>query len=112
MSLSSLLRHEVDWHRPNVSMDASRGAVRDFETVEEGLPCLVQPASAHDKLLFRQRNITLTHKIYFDHALTLKPGDRLYTEQPSPRHFVITGWLDMGGQDGRTFCVEAYEVML
>lgn len=112
MSLLSLSRHEVDWQRPVVTMDASRGGVREFENVEEGLPCLIQPASASDKLLYKQRNVSLTHKIYFDHLLALKPNDRLYTTQPFPRYFNVTGWLDQGGQDGRTFCVEAVEVIL
>lgn len=112
MSLAALLRHQVDWQRPVVSMDASRGSVREFENVETALACLIQPASANDKLLYRQRNVTLTHKIYFDQRLALKPNDRLYTTEPTPRYFLVTGWLDQGGQDGRTFCVEANEVIL
>lgn len=111
MSLASLLRHEVDWQRPRITMDASRGNVRTFETLEEGVLCLVQPAKAKDRYLYRQRNVTLSHHIYFDRKLALKPEDRLFS-QADQRYYVVTGWFDMGGQDGRAFRVDVYEQVL
>ena len=114
MALLSLLRHRVDWQRPSVSIDASRGGVREWTAVAggTGLRCLVQPATSKELLAYRQRNVKTTHKIYFDRLLPLLPGDRLLQLGSSPaRYFVITGWADQGGQS-RVFCVEAYEQIL
>lgn len=110
--LSSLLRQRVDWDRPEIVLDDSLGSTRTFQLHQAGLRCLVQPIDAREQNLYAQRQVKVTHQIFFDRILDLQTGDRfrlIGRPGASPKIYVITGWADQGGQGGRCFCVNAYE---
>jgi hypothetical protein len=112
MPLQNLRRHTVDWERPYTTVDDSRGSVRTFQTERAGIRCLIQPITGRDRLLYAQRNIVISHKIYFTEVLDLAPGDRFYKAASgglAAKVYVVSGWFDQGGQGGRCFCVEAKE---
>lgn len=112
MSLRGLLSDYVDWERPYITTDDSRGSTRVFRKYEISIPCLIQAASSRDMLLFAQRQVVATHCVYFDKILPLLPGDRFYVAPRDglpARYFIISGWVDQGGQRGRCFCVHVKE---
>lgn len=110
--LSALLRHRLDWERPLITSDDSRGASHSYQKQATSVRCLVQPVNARDRLLYSQRNVLISHQIFFDKVLDLQVGDRL-VKHPSgglgQKIYVVKGWQDQGGQDGRCFMVEAFE---
>lgn len=110
--LTSLLRHRVDWERPFITTDDALGSQRTFQKHQSNVRCLIQPVSSKEQLLFAQRQLTVSHFLFFDRLLDVQAGDRfLHRQRPGspPRYFVVNGREDQGGQDGRCFCVRAYE---
>lgn len=112
--LGSLLHHKVDWERPEITIDEALGSVRTYMKQQQNIRCLVQPLTSREQSLFAQRQVNVSHFVFFDRLLALQTGDRLLYKQKAGlpvRYLIINGWEDQGGQNGRCFCVRAYELM-
>lgn len=60
------------------------------------VPCSIQPASASTRLQYMQRQMRVTHTLYFDRDWNPQPRDRwvCYDSSGRTRYFVISGWYE------------------
>jgi hypothetical protein len=100
VSLASLLVNAVTVTRPQVTKDASGGAVRNFIEVDgqADVPCSLQPVSDQERIQFATRRLLVTHSVYFDQDLALQRADVL-EEASSGRSFVVLSWQNQAGRD-------------
>lgn len=103
--LANLQPHTVNVSRPTPTKGTS-GAEKDtYTTVYSSLPCFVQPVSASWQVRYAQRGIDVSHSVYFNQALTIKPGDRLIF---GTRTLMVQGVRNLleGGQVMEVDCSE------
>ena len=91
MALQNLMWHRVTIKRPTASKDASGGITSTESAVYTDLPANVQPVSASVSLLYQQRQLTVTHSVYTNQAISARNGDRVYF---GTRTFIVTGFRD------------------
>ena len=99
MSLESLLTHSVSFQRKSPTRDASGGAVEGYTAVtgSADIPCLVQASSGTATRTLGQRQVVITHAVYFAADPGWVRGDRIYWAE-GPMYFTVHGVEDMGGQ--------------
>lgn len=109
MSLDSLCTtHTVKIERQSTTIDSSGGAVFTWNEIHDAVLVNIQPVKAKEKMLFAQRQIEYSNKIYSAVDLAVKKKDRI-TDLNSGRQYVVTGYADMAGQN-RAFLIEAREI--
>ena len=107
MSLQSLLgTSTVNLVRPTKRLDSSAGPVNSDTTVLYNIPCTIQPLSSKEKLAFAQRQIFLTHRIYFNRDIAPQRQDRL--DAKDGRQFQILGYFNLAGRS-RVWAAEVRE---
>lgn len=57
--------HAVSTQSPATTKTVTGGRSRPFSTVSTGLACWVQPANSHTRLMYKERQISVTHCVYF-----------------------------------------------
>lgn len=106
MSLEHLTStHRVKIERASWESDASGGQVKTWSTVHENVSVSIQPTTAKERLMFAQRNIEYTNKIYSSRDLEVVKEDRLIDLKTGTK-YVVTGYADMAGR-GEVFLIEA-----
>jgi hypothetical protein len=75
--LYEMLIHTVNVNRPAVTKDASGGQVFTQNIIASSVPCCVQPVSGKMALYYAQRNLEVSHEVYFGSDPTLEMGDIL-----------------------------------
>ncbi len=112
MSLDALCdTHILLVEKPLITQDSSGGSVRSWTTLFDSIPGNVQPLSYREKILFAQRQIMYTNRIYFASDYGITRDCRLtvlFPESTPQRVFVALGSADMAGQ-GRAFNLEVRE---
>ena len=85
-----MCRSSATLQRQAVTKDASGGMVHSYANVSGSvdLPCDIQPASGRVRDQYMQRNLAVTHTMYFPDDVTVLPGDRLTA---SGRTFLFQG---------------------
>lgn len=106
MSLESLLNTTVTLERKATSKDDSLGAV-DTWTAVATYNATVQPISARERYLLMQRNVWMTHKVYFSVDVAATPRDRIRTA--TGLLFNVLAYYDQAGR-GRVFMAECKEM--
>ena len=115
MSLASFLTNtvEVQAQTPSALQDKSGAMVKNWATKpgEFGAPlrdilCRVRPISTRYQMLYAQRNITVTHRVYFDFVYPVSRGDRLLTD--TGKTLLVKGIFDTD-ELGRLFVVDCEE---
>lgn len=107
MSLDALFNAYVTLERSQVTIDASGGAVKGWLVVQENIPCSIQPTTAREKILFAQRQILYTNKIYFSSDIGAKKDDRV-KNPATGQVYVLVGYANQAGRDV-VWCLEARE---
>lgn len=98
MSLASLCNtHLVKVERQTTTIDSSGGPVLTWSTLYESVPVTIQPLAAREKVLWAQRQIVYSNKLYTDQNLQLRKEDRV-TDLESGQVYVVTAWANMGGR--------------
>ena len=87
-----MLRTTVDHQRQTATKDASGGEVVTFAAVNSGVRCDIQPASASVALQYMERQMNVSHTIYFGTDIQAKPGDRFVS---GTRNFKFQGYRRM-----------------
>lgn len=97
MSFASLLNSSVTLERPTNTQDSSGGITKSWLSITT-TPASVQPLSTKERMLFAQRQIMVTHRIYT--AINLQPqkGDRV-TVPSTGQTFVIIGFMNQAGRN-------------
>lgn len=109
MSLEHLTStHYIKVERKSTTRDASGGQVNTWEVVHQSVPVTIQPTSSKERLLFAQRNIEYTNKIYSSTDLSLSKNDRI-TDLNSLKQYVMTGSADQAGRM-TVFCYMGREI--
>lgn len=114
MSVESLLNARVAVKRHVVTKDSSGGQARGAPAAVSGLDnlaALIQPAPADVRLQWAQRQIFNVQRVYFAREIDLRRGDVL-EETSASRQFVVQGWGDAAGQNGRLFYADVTEQTL
>ena len=113
IGIDAFLDHEATFKRlDKVQADAS-GAPRktDYKPVPTlvGVPCRLRPTDAKTLMLYAQRQMRVSHRVYFDRKLAVRRGDRIdFTHGPV---MLVVGWFDTD-ELGELFvvdCEEQYE---
>lgn len=107
MSFASLMTHVITVRRPSQATDAAGGTTRGASPPAvsglENVAASVQPMNAREKLLFGQRNVFLTHKIYLEGNQTaLLRQDDLVENIATGKTYRIVGVEDAAGRDHHT----------
>ena len=94
IGIDGFLDHTVSVLRPNIGQDASGAVTKDFQPVTglTDLPCSLRPLDARSRMQYQQRQMNVTHKVYFDSPIDLKRGDRFDTDHG--HRYLVTGWMD------------------
>lgn len=59
------------------------------------VPVSIQPASASTRLMYMQRNMRVTHSLYFDRNWNPNTRDRwVLSEGIRTRYFIVNGWYE------------------
>jgi hypothetical protein len=111
MSYGSLLTQTVTFQRPLVSLDSSGGPSKSYTNLAgaTSVPGLLQPLSAQEKLLYAQRNITVSHRLWVGSNYGLRRDDRVLKDSEPGRYYLVVQLLDRAGQ-GRVFEVILKEI--
>ncbi len=94
-----LLHDLVSVERKSPTKDAAGGAVEGFSPVSglESLPCSIQPLEGAAKRTLGQRQVFVTHAVYFDQDYGLVRGDRLLN-LTTGKYLLVHGVVDQAGQ--------------
>ena len=106
MSLDGLLTTSVTLERKTTSRDTSLGAVDTWSAVGT-FRATIQPVSARERYLLQQRNVWMTHKVYFSQDIAATPRDRIRTA--TGLLYNILAYYDQAGR-GRVFMAECKEM--
>ncbi len=109
MSLQALFNRTVSFERPTTVKDSSGGPTRQAWSPVSGLqdvPAAVQPLSQKEKLLWMQRNILNTHRIYLASDTAPHRDDRIRVD--TGEILIITGVQNQAGRD-RVYSIDSYE---
>lgn len=85
--------HRVDISKPVEGRDAVGGRETTWKDTQLDVACWFQPASSRTLTLYRTRNITVTHTIYFSSDPELFEGYRLFFDG---RYFIVLGVKNSG----------------
>lgn len=107
MSLDALFNAYVTLERSSVAVDQSGGAVKTWAPVQLGIPCSIQPSTGRERMLFAQRQIMYTNKIYLSADIGAKKDDRVKVPATG-QVFVVTGYANQAGRDV-VWCLEVRE---
>lgn len=107
MSLSSLMNTSVTIQTKTSGIDASMGETAIWVSGCT-VPACVQPMSAKERLLFKQRGVTVSHYIYLDASSGATYRDRILDNGTNKLYRVVNEF-DMAGQ-GRAWRLEVLEV--
>ncbi len=101
MSLASLLNRTVSLERPNNVQDEVSGVLRQsWATIVSDAPAAIQPLSAVARHQFAQRQIYVTHRIYFAADVEPQRTDRIRVTSPATDQlFIIHGFFNQAGRD-------------
>ena len=106
VSMVQTAGHLVSVERPQfVENEIQERVVAGWTIVSSELEAWIQPASAAVQLLYAQRELTVSHKIYFAEDPAIVEGDRLLY---GDRRFSIVGKRQPGGF-GAFWVVMAWE---
>ncbi len=100
MSVASLCNLEATLQRPTITEGRSGGqGPTIFTTVPNSVdaPCSIQPASASTQMRYMQRQMVVTHTMYFDWDWKVFLGDRWVMQDFSTggqRAFIVRGWYN------------------
>lgn len=115
MSIASFLTNtvSVETPSPSTTKDRSGGIVKPWGpksdstgTVLGDLRCRVRPIATRYQMLYAQRHVTVTHRVYFDRVYEVANGDRLVTEKG--KTLLVKGLFDTD-ELGRLFVVDCEE---
>jgi SPP1 family predicted phage head-tail adaptor len=106
VSLDGLLTTTVTLERKATSKDQSLGAVDSWSAVGS-YRATIQPVSAKERYLLQQRNVWMTHKVYFAQNVLATPRDRIRTADGLL--YNILAYYDQAGR-GRVFMAECKEM--
>lgn len=84
MSLVAMCRSQITLKRPTHSKDASGGDVKTFAAVSgySGVACDIQPASGRVRDQYMQKQLNVTHTVYFPVDTPVRAGDQLVYSDP------------------------------
>ncbi len=109
MSLAHLTStHRIKVERKSTTRDTSGGQVNTWDLLHEVALVTIQPTTAREKLLFSQRNIDYTNKVYSAKDLGLGKLDRV-TDLSSGKEYVVTAAADQAGKF-TVFCYTVREI--
>jgi hypothetical protein len=99
--------------RPTIGRDSRRGVTQDpFRVLISGLPCNSNQSSASTKEIYGQRNVTVTHTVYFAQDPGAEVNDLLVVT--NQRTGVVSNLLVRGQSDsdtrGRLWVVDCEQV--
>lgn len=95
MSLDSLMNNVATLERLTVTRGQSGGQGDPVYTQDQsavGVMCSIQPASANTALNYLQRNMRVSHQLYFDTNWNPNTRDRWVTS--TGRYFIVEGWFE------------------
>lgn len=104
--IGNLLIHAIDVKRPSITKDSMGGQVETLATIYSAVPCMIQPASDGDKVLYAQRQTTITHSVYMNTRPTLQMQDILLF---GSRKFRFKGMRD-ACEMGLVQCIDCEEM--
>jgi hypothetical protein len=107
VSLSSLLVNLVTIQRKTSTIDAAAGESVSWTSDLTPLPASVQPISAREAMLYAQRNVRVSHHIFFDQDPQVTLRDRIQ-DNASGKLYRIVNLFDMAGR-GVAWRVEVLE---
>ncbi len=97
--------HVVDIQRPAATLDKIGAGSVEWQTIFEGVRAWVQPVAAQIQVTGRQRQMIVTHWVYFCEDPMLETGDRILFDG---RELAVTGVEDIAGV-GRLWKAECME---
>ena len=96
MSLSSLLNSVCTIEKPVYTKDAAGGPVPSYTTLASLVACTIQATSGSASFKFGQRQIFITHRIYFDRDVGIKRGYRV--KDAIGQYYVVYAYGELAGR--------------
>jgi hypothetical protein len=112
VSFPSLLTQTLTFQRPTVTLDSSGAPspkVYNNLVGATSVPGLIQPLSARERLLYAQRQVTVSHRCWVGSNYGLRRDDRCLKDVDPSRYYLVVTLLDRAGQQ-RVFEVILKEV--
>ncbi len=100
MSLDALLIQTATVQRPVPTKDLSGGSRQNFTAVTGliDIPCSVQPHKGKATRVLGQRQVFVTHRLYFGADFALLRGDRLYVNETAQTFTCLSSLMNFAGR--------------
>jgi hypothetical protein len=98
--------------RPNIGRDSAQGITQpSFAVIATNLPCSVQELPTNEKILYAQRNTSVTTKVYFAQDPTAQINDILDVTDRTGRtsRYLVQGEAQAVGR-GRVWDLDAEKI--